>query len=309
MKHRSRLSHVDDHGLRNSASASTGLLSEGVFESNIERTVDGGQRVALWREWSTMLDDLRDVGQVWSIVRNGHCVLAVQGNYPLLAFSSDQLAAHACNGESSLSCDFRAWERAFAFESPGCRCRRTYGVEIENSRGQVFHRICLSNRDDLPDFAEWTQMHQATGLEEESDFAPLDKGRFHPQSFGQPTGMLQVAPHFLRTVMISAAEREIPLIAGVISEGASQTVQLEVLNASETHGWLVLSGERRSLYVESEPQGSLFLEPGRCEGETVWKLSLVNPEGHRLLRLQCAGGGCQAWNQLIRGSVLCAAGI
>jgi len=56
------------------------LLTEGIFDANVDTTMPGSIRVALWREWRAMLDDLRGVGPVWSIVRNGHCVLAVHGD-------------------------------------------------------------------------------------------------------------------------------------------------------------------------------------------------------------------------------------
>ncbi len=36
-----------------------------------DTTQTGMVRVALWREWQSMLADLENVGKVWSIVRNG----------------------------------------------------------------------------------------------------------------------------------------------------------------------------------------------------------------------------------------------
>ena len=280
------------------------LLSEGIFDSNIDTSTPGHIRVALWHEWRAMLSDLTDLGPVWSIVRNGQCTLAAHGDYPKLTFAPDQQSAIASQGDYSLVCHFRAWRQAAAVDS-GCHCGRIYGVEIENGLGQVFHRICLARGTALDPFIEWTQMHQATGLEEDEDTVPLDQGRFHPQSFRLSPGTLEVSPHRLRTVLIHAAQREIPLLADVASEGITQTARIDVLRASEAQGQLVLSGDHCSLYVTSESTGSLFAESANLEGETMWRLSLVDPDGRRLMHLQSGVDGRDDWNKLIREFVLC----
>ncbi len=253
-----------------------------------------------------MLDDLRGMGSVWSIVRNGHCVLAVQGEYPKLIFSSDQQAANACNGESSLRCDLPAWRQAVAFDS-GCCCGRTYGLEIENAWGEVFHRVCLAKGVDLAPFVEWTQMHQAIGLETDETIEGStihEQENFWTLSAASRPGTLEIAPQLLRSVLITAAQREIPLIAGVATEGISQASRIDIVRASEANGWLVLSGNQRCLYVESEPRGSLLLEPASSEGESIWRLALLDPDGHRLMRVQPAADGRSSWGHLIWESVL-----
>ncbi|HEX4141810.1 MAG TPA: hypothetical protein VHY09_15790 [Candidatus Methylacidiphilales bacterium] len=251
-----------------------------------------------------MLSDLRAVGPVWSMVRNSHSILAVEDEYPALTFSSDRQAAHAGHLASSLTCHFRAWHRAAAFES-GCCCGRIYGFEVLNDADETVHRVCLAENAALEAFIEWTQMHQATGLEE--DCAPtrlVDEGRFHPQSFRRHPGTLEVPVDRLRTALLHAAQREIPLIAGVTSEGATQTARLEIHKASEAHGWLVLSGPSRSLYVSAEPTGMLLAEPASHDGESDWHLSLVNANDHRLLHLRGTADDRPAWNQLVREFVL-----
>jgi len=259
-----------------------------------------------------MLGDLRSLGPVWSIVRNRHCVLAMQGVYPELTFSTDQKSAGVCNGDRSLMYYLPAWKQAVAFDCH-CPCGRTYGLEFENTDGEVFHRICLAKGTDLRGFAEWIQMHQATGLEEGEIDGERDAEELSPYlppfkaSF--PPGTLQFSAELLRTVIITTAQREIPLIASVANEGISQTMRLEVHRASEAHGWLALSGKDRSLYVESMPQGALHLEPGNIEGEPLWRLSLTDPRGHRLMRLQSGVDGREEWNQLIREIVLCSPGM
>jgi putative heme degradation protein len=287
------------------------LLTEGIFDANVDTTMPGSIRVALWREWRAMLDDLRGVGPLWSIVRNGHCVLAVYGDYPQLTFSSDQQVAKACDCESSLSCYLSAWRQAVAFDS-GCCFGRTYGLEIENAFGEIFHRVCLAKNADLAPFMEWTQMHQATGLETEEAIEGItthEQENFWPLSGASRPGTLEVSPNLLRTVLITAAQREIPLIAAVATEGISQVSRIEVLRASEANGWLALSGNQRCLYVESEPRGSLLLEPASSEGEVIWRLSLLDPDGHSLMRVQPAVDGRAAWSHLIWESVLRPSGI
>ena len=282
------------------------LLLEGVFDSNIDRETPGAVRIALWREWSPMLEDLRGIGPVWSVVRNGHCVLSVHGDYPKLALTSDQQSGSALGEKSSLNCHFRAWRQAIAFDSRCC-CGRVCGLDIENWDGLVFHRICLSPGSNPAPFAEWIQTHQATGLEEDGlddERVPLDRGRFHPQSFAPVPGTLQALPQTLRPLLIKAAEREIPLAAGVLSEGVTQTSLLEIERASEAQGWLVLAAPRSSLYVESEPRGSLHVEPVTIEGERSWRLSLVAAEGVRVLSLQPGVEGRESWNQLVTDVVL-----
>jgi hypothetical protein len=305
MKNRFRFQGDLGLALQKSTSGAKGLVTEGIFDSNIDESEPGNIRIALWREWRAMLDDLRSVGPVWSIVRNGHCVLAVHGDYPKLAFASDEQSAIARNGDSSLNCHFRTWRHAVAFDT-GCCCGRLYGVEIGNNLGQIFHRICLAKDTALNPLIEWAQMHQATGLEDDDDALPVDEGRFHPQSFRRLPGTLEVPLDRLRLALIHAAQREIPLIAGVASEGTIQTARIDISRTSETSGWLLFSGNKRSLYVESEPTGSLLLEPATLEGEPAWRLSLVDNHDHRLLHLQSSVDGRPAWNQLIREFVLCA---
>jgi putative heme degradation protein len=282
------------------------LITDGIFDANVDTTIPGSIRVALWRQWRAMLEELRGVGPVWSIVCNGHCVLAVHGDYPQLTFSSDQQVAKACDGESSLSCDLSAWRQAVAFDS-GCCCGRTYGLEIENGFGEVFHRVCLAKDADLAAFVEWIQMHQATGLETDEDFegaTPHEQENWLPLQGASRPGTLEVSSDLLRTVLITAAQREIPLIAGVSTEGISQVSAIEILRASKANGWLVLSGNQGCLYVESEPRGSLLLEPASSEGEAIWRLSLLDPDGHHLMRVQPAVDGRSSWSHLIWESVL-----
>jgi hypothetical protein len=303
MNHRFHRHRRLDLGPLQSHRSTPDLRTEAIFDSNIDAATPGSVRIALWHEWQPLLNELGDVGPVWSIVRNPHCTLAVQGPYPKLTFASDLQTAMARRNDNSLACHFRAWRRAVAFDS-ACCCGKLYGVEIENRQGQVFHRVCLAKGTLLQPFIEWTQMHQATGLEEDDDALPIDQGRFHPQSFRRLPGTLEVPLHRLRTVLIHAAQREIPLTAAVASEGITQTARLDVLRAGEAQGQLVLSGNHRSLYVDTEPAGSLLVEPTALEGEPIWRLSLVDPDNHRLLHLQPGLDGRPAWNQLIREFVL-----
>jgi len=305
--HRHRASCVASLGLDDSQRKSRGprLITEGILDANVDASKRGSIRVALWHEWQGMLSDLRAVGPVWSMVRNSMGILAVEDEYPALTFSRDQQAAHAGHLASSLTCHFRGWHRAAAFES-GCCCGRLYGLEILNGADEVVHRVCLADGASLEGFIEWTQMHQATGFE--GDCAPsrlVDEGRFHPQSYRRSPGTLEVPADRLRTALIHAAQREIPLIAGVTSEGATQTARLEIHKASEAHGWLVLAGPARSLYVSAEPTGTLLAEPTSPDGETGWQLSLIDAKDHRLIHLRGTADDRPAWNQLVREFVLC----
>ncbi len=160
MNHRFRL----QRGLGWNGSRPGHPLTEGVFSSNIDDTLPGIVRVALGNDWRTLLDDLRKVGPVWSMVRNGHALLAVQGEYPELRFSIDQGAAGTFREDQSLICYFRDWHRASALET-SCCCGKIYGVEIEDRSGVVLHKICLAKGTDIALFMQWTQAHQATGLE------------------------------------------------------------------------------------------------------------------------------------------------
>lgn len=269
-------------------------LTDGIFDANIDLSQPGQIRVALWQEWRTMLEDLRRLGPVWRMARNSHAVLAIYGDYPELAFASDK-AAHAGNGESAAFYHFQAWRQATAFASDCC-CGPIHGLEIENRHGDCFHRICLTKNGEVERFVEWTQVHQATGLETPDDFSSGSDRRSQPV----PPGTLEVGSHLLRTVLITAAQREIPLVAGVVSEGLAQTERINVERATENQGWLVLSGEHRSLYVETEPNGQLWLEPRSLEGEPIWSLSLVHPEGRCRLRLQTVVDHRLAWNRLVQ---------
>jgi putative heme degradation protein len=304
--HRYRFSSLTAFGLLlRPKTRGTGLLTEGILDANLESTSPGEVRINLWREWQAMLADLHDVAPVWSVVRNDHCVLSVHGPYPELTFSSDQQAARARREDTTLTCHFRAWTHATAFESRCCCAGRVFGVEIANCEGQIFHRICMTGEAVPAAFAEWVQMHQATGLEDESDWAlPVDLGRFHPQSFARRPGTLEVPVARLRTALLHAAEREIPLVAGVASEGATQTARLDIQRASEARDWLVLSGKNRTLYVDSETTGTLLVEPANNEGEPDWRLSLTDAEGYRLLHLRSTDDARPAWQQLVREFVL-----
>jgi hypothetical protein len=171
------------------------------------------------------------------------------------------MAAQMRKGESALSFHFTTWRQAVAFDSG--RCCRVYGVEIENARGEVFQRICLAKGIDLDPFVEWTQTHQATGVELEDTLTDIELEKQQPPvpALVFSSGSLEISPDLLKTILITAAQREIPLTVGVVTEGASQIARIDVRRASEAHGWLVLSGENRSLYVQSEPAGSLLVEP------------------------------------------------
>jgi hypothetical protein len=312
VKHRFRGHRGFDLGAPRSGRPGKSPLTDGVLASNIDTATPGSVRIALWREWRAMLDDLRNVGPVWSIVRNRQCVLAVQSVYPELTFSADQQSAGACDGDRSLTYYLPAWQQATAFDCD-CHCGRTHGLEIENTEGETFHRICLAKGTDLTQFADWIRLHQATGLEADEIAEALDiqepSPYLSPIAGGFPPGTLQFPPHLLRSVMITAAQREIQLIASAANDGISQTARLDVLRASEAHGWLVLSGKNRSLYVESAPTGTLYLEPGNLEGESLWRLSLVDARGQRVMRLQSGVDGRASWNQLIREVVLSSRGL
>jgi len=308
MKHRFRHHRGLDLGGPRKGRPGKSPLTDGVLASNIDTEGTDSIRIALWREWRAMLEDLRHLGPIWSIVRNEDCVLAVQSVYPDLTFSPDLKTAGSCDGDRSLSYFMPAWKQAVAFDCQS-HCGRTHGLEIENIEGEVFHRICLAKGNDPGLFAEWIRMHQATGLEADeidgetevampSPYLPSSVPAFAP-------GTLQFSADLLRTVMITATQREIPLIASVSNEGINQTARLTVERASEAQGWLVLSCKDRSLYVKSAAEGSLFLEPGNLEGEQLWRLSLIDAEGQRSLRLQAGVDGREEWNQLIREFVIC----
>jgi len=259
--------------------------------------------VALWREWRAMLHDLQKVGPVWSIVRNERCVLAVQGNYPELTFSADERAARAVRGDSSLFYQFDVWREALACDTTCC-CGRVYGVEFGNRYGDIFHKICLAKGTELSAFIDWTQVHQATGLELPiAEEVENREGRSLFNPLPAP-GTLLLPAHLLRTVLICAAEREIPLEVAVSAEGLTQTARVEITRASESHGWLVFSSPNRSLYVESEPAEWLRVEPGVLEGESIWMLSLVDEEGRCHLRVHTGLDTLDAWNRLVQERVL-----
>ena len=304
MNHRFRFHRRADLRAIPSQQHTPTLLTEGICDANVDAENPGDIRVNLWREWQAMLGDLTTVGSVWSIVRNSYATLAVLGAYPELTFARDNQSALARSGDNALACHFRAWHRAEAFDS-GCRCGRLYGLEIANGLGEPFHRICLAKGTALDPFIEWTQLHQATGLEDDDEPVPTDHGRFHPQAFRRIQGTLEVPIERLRNVLVRAAQREIPLVAGVASEGVTQAARLDIGRASETHGQLVLVAPQASLYVDSEPAGTLLAEPATLEGEPVWRLTLIDANEHRLLHLQSTVDSRTAWNQLIREFVLC----
>jgi hypothetical protein len=54
MNHRFRLSSGLDLSLQKSTYTGNGLLTEGIFDSNIDTATNGIIRVALWREWRAM---------------------------------------------------------------------------------------------------------------------------------------------------------------------------------------------------------------------------------------------------------------
>ena len=308
MNHRFRYGRrADLRALQGKPTAAT-LLTEGVCDANINAENPGNIRVTLWREWQAMLGDLTGIGPVWSIVRNPSATLAVLGTYPDLTFARDQQSALARRGDNALACHFLAWHRAEAFDS-GCRCGRLYGLEIANGLGEPFHRICLAKGTPLEPFIEWTQMHQATGLEDDDDAPTIDQGRSilhpHPQAFRRIQGTLAVPVARLRNVLVRAAQREVPLLASVASEGVTQSARLDISRASEAHGQLVLVANACSLYIDAEPEGTLLAEPATLEGEPIWRLSLIDANDHRLLHLQSSVDGREAWNQLVREFVLC----
>jgi hypothetical protein len=280
------------------------LLTEGIFDANIDAENPGNIRVSLWREWQAMLGDLTGIGPVWSIVRNAHCTLAVLGDYPKITFANDHQSALARHDDFALACHFRAWQKAESFDS-GCHCGRVYGLEIANGLGEPFHRVCLAKGTALDPFIEWTQLHQATGLEDDDDVLPAEEGRLHPQSFRRVPGTLEVPLFRLRTVLVRAAQREIPVVAAVATEGVTQSARLDIVRASEAHGQLILNAAERSLYIDTEPTGALLAEPATIEGERIWRLSLVDGDEHRLLQLHSSIDGREAWNQLVREFVLC----
>lgn len=295
MHHHSRLHHRFELGLPSPDRCRKSLLTEGIFTSNIDVSQPDCVRVALWREWRTMLGGLPDIGPVWRMTRNGHAVLVMQDLYPHLTFSANEQGAEASQGDTLMSCHFRAWRKATAFDS-GCACGRIYGFEVENAEGDVFHRVCLAKGTGVTPFLEWTQVHQATGLEldDESPQAAI------PRVPTATPGTLDLSPHLLRVILIMAAQREIPIVAAVTAEGMTQSARIEIEQAVENQGWLVLSGSRRSLYVESESRAWLQAAPKTLEGESVWTLSLLRPDGGRLLFLHGDPDHREAWNRLIR---------
>jgi putative heme degradation protein len=288
----------DDLGLgtKKSLPARESLLTEGIFAANIDGGTPGSIRVALWREWPAMLDDLRGVGPVWSIVRNHHCVLAVEDIIPKISVSSNGNWGWGSRHDHRIRCHFPSWRKAVAFDS-GCRCGKTYGLETENMAGEIFHRVCMPTGNDLYAFAEWVQVHQATGLEtedEEQESMPM------PALSKISHGRMRLSPLFLRIILITAAERGIPFLVEVNGKGMSQAARIAPSKAEETQGWLILSGDKRSLYVASEPYGSLLLDQAIINGEAAWSLSLVDPWGEHLLSLKPEPANRAAWNQLVQ---------
>ena len=82
----------------------------------------------------------------------------------------------------------------------------------------------------MTQFGDWIRMHQATGVEadeiaeafdtpEQSSYLPPIQAEF-------ASGTLQFSPELLRTVLITAAQREIQLIASAANEGISQTARM-----------------------------------------------------------------------------------
>lgn len=284
------------------------LLTDGIFDFNIDASAEGNIRIALWPEWRAMLDDLRDIGPVWRLVRANHCALAVEGNYPMLAYSANGSAAMVVNPDGSMHYDFKNWRQAVAFDS-GCCCGRKYGFEIANSRGEIFYRVCLARGTGITSFVEWVQAHQATGLEierghDEDDFCAQES--FVAMPLAIVPGTLDVSPYLLRTVLLSAANREIPLEITVAEEGMTQSAHIEMERATENQGWMIFSGPRRILYVESEPVGTLRAETRTVEGESIWTLSLMDAHGQVCLRVHTGTEHRSAWNSLIREQVLIA---
>jgi hypothetical protein len=105
-------------------------------------------------------------------------------------------------------------------------------------------------------------------------------------------------------MLLNAARREVPHVVAVITEGITQSARIEIGQASEASGWLLLSGRNRSLYLESEPSGTLLVEPVDTEGERDWRLALVDENGVCLLQARAAADDRPAWRQLIREFVL-----
>lgn len=106
---------------------------------------------------------LPDLGEVLTISRNAHVILAEYGSYPALRPRADGLAA--ADDDSRLFTDFTRWGVAEARREPAGSDLDTAGGEalfsltFRDVAGDAFHRLCLLPGSDLARFHALVRRH------------------------------------------------------------------------------------------------------------------------------------------------------
>ena len=237
------------------------------------------------------------LGEVLTVTRNAHVILAEYGTYPVLRPRADGLAA--ADDEGRIFADFTRWRDAEAREEPVClgegggdSRESLFSLTFRDLTGDAFHRVCLLPRSDLPRFHALVREHgtgsraasSAPGVAADAvsrsgaggEIVAMQRtrlpallaraGRTGRCGCGRPGCIddvhpLKLPPAMLPTILRRTAQDTLPLRATLFQPGIVHTARFTPaqLPAGEPgDGWLFFHDESVGLHLRPDGIAALW---------------------------------------------------
>jgi len=265
-------------------------LVASVLRENV-RVSDERATIGLWGSWPFLLAEISAFGRVLAISRNSYAVLGTIAEYPDVVAVPCGHRGRASDG--SLEFDFTCWHRAVAVveSRPG---GWLYAVEFSDLRGEVIHKICLTEQSDFEAFRGWVELNQTTTASETAYDGMRHASWLENSLLLSVSGaeMLRVEALCIFLQVATAERSAFQVIVG--NDGAVQGVRLAPTAFCRNGQWIFAGDVDSGIHVRVERLAEVYMHKvGEC-----FALKACDPEGHLVCAVIAPDGvDVGAWNE------------
>ncbi len=264
-------------------------LVASVLRENVQILGDRAM-IGLWGSWPSLLAEISSFGEVLAISRNAYAVLGSIHEYPEVQTGPCENRGQTV--DESLEFDFACWRQAAAVVEarPG---GWLYAVEFLDQRGEVIHKVCLTEHSDFEAFRSWVELSQTL-------YVPAKFDGLRQASWLENTlilsasGARKLESEALGTLFQMIAAKRSAFQAIVGNEGTVQAARVAPTIFSKNGQWIFAGGETSGLHVRVERLAEVYLHE---VGESC-ALKACDPEGHLVCALMATDDvDTSPWNE------------
>ena len=264
-------------------------LVASVLRENVQIFGDRAM-IGLRGTWPSLLAEIASFGKVLAISRNAYAVLGWIKEYPEVQSGPCEDRGQTVDG--SLEFDFACWRQTAAVVEtrPG---GWLYAVEFLDQRGEVIHKICLTEQSDFEAFRSWVELSQTPCVP--ARFEVLRRASWLENTLILcASGARKLESEGLCALFQMMAAKRSAFQAIVGNDATVQAARIAPTIFSRNGQWIFAGGENSGLHVRVERLAEVYLHE---VGESC-VMKACDPEGHLVCALMATNDGdAGPWNE------------